>query len=69
MAGRSFRHRRWFLSLVLAALGFLAGETSIELIVLSDQGASDPPRDPISGGPLDMRGIDELRSLIDAEAT
>ena len=50
-------------------LRFLAGETSIELIVLSDQSASDPPRDPISGGALDMRGIDELRTLIDAETS
>ena len=48
-------------------LRFLAGETSIELIILSDQSPSDPPRDPVSGGALDVRGVDELRALIDAE--
>ncbi|MGB5451645.1 MAG: hypothetical protein WBM59_11415 [Sedimenticolaceae bacterium] len=46
------------------ALGFLAGETRVELVVLNEQSHSDPPRDPITGGRLEMLGIDELDALI-----
>ena len=45
------------------ALDFLAGETRVELVVLDDQSHSDPPRDPITGGRLEMLGIDELDAL------
>jgi hypothetical protein len=36
----------------------------VELVVLNEQSHSDPPRDPITGGRLEMLGIDELDALI-----
>lgn len=47
------------------ALRFRAGETTIELIVLDSHSHSDPPRDPITGGRLEMLGVDELNALIE----
>lgn len=46
------------------ALRFLAGETAVELVILDRQSRSDPPRDPISGGRLEMLDTDELSALI-----
>ena len=51
------------------ALGFMAGETSVELILLDHNGHSDPPRDPVTGGRLDALSLDRLNALLDqAEA-
>ncbi|MGB5252629.1 MAG: hypothetical protein WBN68_07890 [Sedimenticolaceae bacterium] len=66
-AGDTLLHYSAGRRLARPVLRFLAGETSIELIILSDQSASDPPRDPVSGGALDMRDADELSTLIDAQ--
>ena len=46
-------------------LRFVAGETTVELIVMARNGHSDPPRDAISGGPLEMLSLDQLTALID----
>lgn len=48
------------------ALKFVAGDATIELIVLDSSHRSDPPRDPIGGGPLATLSTGELRALIDA---
>jgi len=46
------------------AVRFMAGETAIELIILDRDSHSDPPRDPITGGPLEMLDADQLNALI-----
>ena len=46
------------------AVRFLAGETSVELIVLDDNSHSDPPRDPITGGQLDALSLERLNALL-----
>jgi hypothetical protein len=46
------------------ALRFMAGETVIELVVLDHSGHSDPPRDPVTGGTLEMLNADQLSALI-----
>ena len=48
------------------ALRFLAGDTTVELIVLDSGSRSDPPRDPVSGGKLEALTADELRALVRA---
>lgn len=47
------------------ALGFLAGETGVELVILDERSRSDPPRDPVTGGRLEMLDTDGLEALID----
>lgn len=49
------------------ALRFLAGDTTIELVLLDRGSRSDPPRDPITGGRLEMLNPDELAQLIAAQ--
>lgn len=49
------------------AVRFVAGATAIELIILDPGSRSDPPRDPISGGPLEMLDADQLHALIERE--
>lgn len=46
------------------ALRFLAGPTEIELVILDPRTRSDPPRDPVSGGPLETLGLDQLAVLL-----
>lgn len=48
------------------ALRFMAGDTSIELVVLAPADRSNPPRDPLDGTPLAALDADQLRSAIDA---
>ena len=45
-------------------LRFLAGESKVELVILEQRSHSDPPRDPLSGGPMEMLGIEQLDALI-----
>jgi hypothetical protein len=47
------------------ALGFMAGDTSVELILLDHNSHSDPPRDPVTGGRLDALSLDRLNTLLD----
>ncbi len=49
------------------ALRFVAGESTIELVVLDARQRSDPPRDPLSGARLQTLDIDALQALIDTE--
>lgn len=51
------------------ALRFMAGETSVELIVLGDNSHSDPPRDPITGGQLNALSLERLNALLDQAET
>lgn len=46
------------------SLRFLAGESKVELVILEQRSHSDPPRDPLSGGPMEMLGIEQLDALI-----
>lgn len=46
------------------ALRFLAGEARVELVVLDHRWRGDPPRDALTGGRLEMLGVDELDALI-----
>lgn len=46
-------------------LRFLAGESMVELVMLEQRSHSDPPRDPLTGGPMEMLGIDQLDALIE----
>ena len=46
------------------AVRFLAGETTVELIILDHQSRSDPPRDALTGGRLETLGVEELNALI-----
>lgn len=50
------------------AVRFVAGATAIELIILDPGSRSDPPRDPITGGPLEMLDADQLNALIGCTA-
>lgn len=52
---------------VRPAFRFLAGDTTVELIVLSPVDRSNPPRDPLDGGPLTLLDVDQLRALIDSD--
>lgn len=45
-------------------LRFLAGESMVELVILEQRSHSDPPRDPLTGGPMEMLGIEQLDALI-----
>lgn len=45
-------------------LRFQAGDATVELVVLAPASHSDPPRDPVTGGPLDTLGTGELEALI-----
>lgn len=45
-------------------LRFQAGETMVELVVLGHGSRSDPPRDPVTGGPLETLATDELAALV-----
>ena len=45
-------------------LRFLAGESTVELVMLEQRSRSDPPRDPLTGGPMEMLGVDQLDALI-----
>lgn len=46
------------------AVRFLAGETDVELVIIDSSSRSDPPRDPVTGGPLEMLSADQLSVLI-----
>lgn len=48
------------------ALRFVAGDATVELIVLDSGSRSDPPRDPVSGGKLEALNSHELRALMRA---
>ena len=50
------------------ALRFLAGQSTVELVILDHSSRSDPPRDALSGGRLEMLGIEELNALVDGPA-
>lgn len=50
------------------ALCFLAGDSTVELVILDHDSRSDPPRDPITGGPLEMLDEGQLDALIDRTA-
>ena len=45
------------------AVRFLAGETTVELVILDPRSHSDPPRDPITGGRLETLDADQLARL------
>ena len=49
------------------ALRFVAGDSTIELVVLDPKTRSDPPRDTITGGRLEMLDIDQLNTLLEAD--
>ena len=51
------------------ALRFLAGETTVELVILDRQSRSDPPRDAITGGRLEMLDAAEVGALAAQTAT
>lgn len=44
---------------------FMAGDQRVELVILDAENRSDPPRDPIGGGPLEMLDIEQLSALLD----
>lgn len=46
------------------AFRFLAGEVTIELVVLSPADRSDPPREPVGGSPLALLDVDEVTALV-----
>ncbi len=46
------------------SLRFIAGESTIELVILEPRSRSDPPRDPLSGRALEMLGAEQLDALI-----
>jgi hypothetical protein len=45
----------------------MAGDTTVELVLLDESSRSDPPRDPITGGRLETLDADQLARLIAAE--
>jgi hypothetical protein len=49
------------------SLRFLAGESKVELVILEQRSHSDPPRDPMTGGAMEMLGIEQLDALIENE--
>ena len=61
-----FMHHSGGRKLARPAVRFVAAQTNIELILLDNRTRSDPPRDPLTGGPLEMLGADQLNALIDA---
>lgn len=46
------------------ALRFIAGETTVELVMLDHHWRSDPPHEELTGEPLQTLGVDELNALI-----
>lgn len=50
------------------ALRFLAGEATVELVMLDHRWRSDPPLDALTGERLEMMGVEELNALIDDTA-
>lgn len=46
------------------ALRFLAGESTVELVMFDHGWRSDPPLDTLTGGQLETMGIDQLNALI-----
>lgn len=46
------------------AVQFVAGGTPVEIVVLSTANRSDPPRDSITGGRMEMLDLTELLALI-----
>jgi len=50
--------------LATPAIGFVAGDSKIEIIVLDHRLRSDPPRDAISGGPIETLGAAQLERLL-----
>lgn len=50
------------------ALRFVAGDASIELIVLDRRGLSNLPRNPITGGPIDTLNTAQVEDLVGAGA-
>ncbi len=57
------RKKRW------PAMRFLAGQTTVDLVVVDAQTRSDPPRDAVSGGPLAMADTERLSVLINREGS
>jgi hypothetical protein len=53
------RRRDW------PAARFMAGQSRIEVVILDRQSLSDPPRDPIDGGRLDMLDSSQLAALLE----
>jgi hypothetical protein len=51
------------------AVHFYAGETMVQLVMLDHQSRSDPPRDPLTHGRLEMLGIEQLTALLDEPPT
>jgi len=51
------------------AMRFLAGDTTVELVVMDHVTWSDPPIDAFSGRPLQMAGAEQLGALIDRDET
>lgn len=47
------------------SLRFVAGESTVELVIIDSQDWSDPPRNPVDGGPLEMSGAAELSALVE----
>ena len=46
---------------------FVAGDASIELVVLKTGSHSDPPRHPVDNSPLDSADIDQVKALFDCK--
>ncbi len=46
-------------------LSFEAGDSTVELVILAGSRPSDPPRDSISGGRLELLDIAQLEQLIE----
>lgn len=46
------------------AFRFMAGEATIELVVLTPADRSNPPREPVGGSPLPLLDIDEVVALV-----
>ncbi len=46
------------------AFRFIAGEATIELVVLSPADRSNPPREPIGGAPSGLLDVDEVATLV-----
>lgn len=49
------------------SLRFLAGESTVEMVILERRSHSDPPRDSMTGGSMEMLGIEQLDALIENE--
>ena len=46
------------------AFRFMAGDVTIELVVLSPADRSNPPREPLGGAPLRLLDVDQVAALI-----